>query len=192
MAKGDADAEPLSRQSLKAACWYTVAKIAEEEESSNLPVAVSEHFVASLAELVFTQALTLGKDLEMFAKHANRTTVGVEDVKLAARRNDALYELLASEAVKHGLALADSKPKPKAAPRPKAAPKPKAPAKEKAAPKIASKAKGKVKAKMIVESEEEDEMDVDREEEERESDSEEEEVKLKPVKRVPSKKSKEG
>ena len=33
-----------------------------------LGMPASEHFVGALAELVFTQALALGKDLESFAK----------------------------------------------------------------------------------------------------------------------------
>ncbi|GAA5920766.1 hypothetical protein JCM1841_004176 [Sporobolomyces salmonicolor] len=112
--------EPLSRQSLKAAVWYTVTKIAQEEELS-LPFAASEHFVASLAEVVFQQALSLGKDLEAYAKHAGRLTINVDDVKLAARRNEPLYDLLCTSATTHGLALADlkadRKPKLKAPPR---------------------------------------------------------------------------
>ncbi|GJN91613.1 hypothetical protein Rhopal_004636-T1 [Rhodotorula paludigena] len=93
------DEEPLSRQSLKAAVWYTVTKIAQEEELS-LPFAASEHFVATLAEVVFQQALSLGKDLERFANHAGRLTINADDVK---------YELLCTTATQHGLTLADIK-----------------------------------------------------------------------------------
>ncbi|GAA5859691.1 hypothetical protein JCM1840_006413 [Sporobolomyces johnsonii] len=100
--------EPLSRQSLKAAVWYTVTKIAQEEELS-LPFAASEHFVATLAEVVFQQALSLGMDLEAYAKHAGRMMINVDDVKLAARRNEPLYDLLCTAATTHGLALADLK-----------------------------------------------------------------------------------
>ncbi|GAA5887757.1 hypothetical protein JCM5296_004481 [Sporobolomyces johnsonii] len=100
--------EPLSRQSLKAAVWYTVTKIAQEEELS-LPFAASEHFVATLAEVVFQQALSLGTDLEAYAKHAGRMMINVDDVKLAARRNEPLYDLLCTAATTHGLALADLK-----------------------------------------------------------------------------------
>ncbi|TNY21820.1 kinetochore component CENP-S-domain-containing protein [Rhodotorula diobovata] len=98
--------EALSKQSLKAAVWYTVTKIAQEEELS-LPFAASEHFVATLAEVVFQQALSLGKDLERFAKHAGRLTINADDVKLASRRNEPLYELLTTAAQQHGLTLAE-------------------------------------------------------------------------------------
>ncbi|GAA6010274.1 hypothetical protein JCM11491_006240 [Sporobolomyces phaffii] len=54
----------LPAQSLKAAVWYTVTKT-----ELNLPFAASEHFVASLAEVVFQQTLSMGKDLENFAKY---------------------------------------------------------------------------------------------------------------------------
>ncbi|BGP04851.1 hypothetical protein JCM10049v2_000653 [Rhodotorula toruloides] len=104
--------EPLSRQSLKAAVWYTVTKIAQEEGAAlelSLPFAASEHFVATLAEVVFQQALSLGKDLERFANHAGRLTINVDDVKLAARRNEPLYETLATAAIQRGLTLADLK-----------------------------------------------------------------------------------
>ncbi|KAK4054907.1 hypothetical protein OIV83_000831 [Microbotryomycetes sp. JL201] len=80
--------DPLSHQNLAAAVWYTVAKIAEEEVS-------------------------LGKDLERFAFHAGRNTVGVDDVK---------YEHITTEAVRNGLALSEVKttttmPKARARPR---------------------------------------------------------------------------
>ncbi|GAA5922412.1 CENP-S family protein [Sporobolomyces koalae] len=113
-AAATAQDEELSRQSLKAAIWYTVTKISQEEEL-NLAFAASEHFVASLAEVVLQQALSIGKDLESFAKHAGRTTVNVDDVKLLARHNEPLYDQLCTSATTHGLALsdlkADSKPK---------------------------------------------------------------------------------
>ncbi|GAA5925766.1 hypothetical protein JCM10213_008879 [Rhodosporidiobolus nylandii] len=100
--------EPLSRTALKSAVWYTVTKIAQEEELS-LPFAASEHFVASLSEIVFQQALSLGKDLERFSKHAGRMTINVDDVNLAARRNEPLYEQICTAATQHGLSLSDLK-----------------------------------------------------------------------------------
>ncbi|GAA5913547.1 hypothetical protein JCM8208_000707 [Rhodotorula glutinis] len=142
--------EALSKQSLKAAVWYTVTKIAQEEELS-LPFAASEHFVASLAEVVFQQALTLGKDLERFAKHAGRMTINADDVKLAARRNEPLYELLTTSAQQHGLTLAElkadtSSSKAKGAKQVKA-PRLAAPKKEAEPSKVKDKRKGKEKEK---------------------------------------------
>ncbi|KAM0755675.1 hypothetical protein T439DRAFT_351437 [Meredithblackwellia eburnea MCA 4105] len=99
-------------QALKSAIWYTVSQIVQEEELS-IGFTSSEHFVGALTETVFQQALSLGRDLESFAK----TTVGVEDVKLAVRNNDSLFNLLSNEAHKHGLALSDLQVKPKSKPR---------------------------------------------------------------------------
>ncbi|GAA5850201.1 hypothetical protein JCM8547_001040 [Rhodosporidiobolus lusitaniae] len=165
--------EPLSRQSLKSAVWYTVAKIAQEEEVT-LPFGASEQFVASLAEVVFQQTLSLGKDLELFAKHAGRMTINVDDVKLAARRNEPLYDSLCTSAQQHGLALADLKAdqsKPKKAPRASSSSKVLAGASTSAAEKekkkdsagtkekegkkksVTGDRKGKGKAKAVVESE---------------------------------------
>lgn len=170
--KADDSDDPLSRQSLKAAVWYTVTKIAQEEELS-LPFAASEHFVAALAEVVFQQALSLGKDIESFAKHAGRLTINADDVKLAARRNEPMYENLSTAAIQHGLTLADlradtastsragsSKPKAVKAPRiaaakpadaaPKPAPKPKKERKTTTArSRTTSSSKGKGKAKVV-------------------------------------------
>ncbi|TKA55400.1 hypothetical protein B0A53_02324 [Rhodotorula sp. CCFEE 5036] len=170
--KADDSDDPLSRQSLKAAVWYTVTKIAQEEELS-LPFAASEHFVAALAEVVFQQALSLGKDLESFAKHAGRLTINADDVKLAARRNEPMYESLSTAAIQHGLTLADlradtastsragsSKPKAVKAPRiaaakpadaaPQPAPKPKKETKTTTArSRTTSSSKGKGKAKVV-------------------------------------------
>ncbi|GAA6032802.1 hypothetical protein JCM8097_000798 [Rhodosporidiobolus ruineniae] len=156
--------EALSRQGLKSAIWYTVTKIAQEEEIS-LPFAASEHFVASLAEVVFQQAQSLGKDLERFAKHAGRMTINVDDVKLAARRNEPLYDQLCTAATQHGLALADLKAdqsKPKKAPRASSTTKTAVASTSKAAPAAKSKAakgkgKGTAKESDVEEEEEEDE-----------------------------------
>ncbi|KAG0211812.1 hypothetical protein BGX28_007402 [Mortierella sp. GBA30] len=89
--------EEGSRERLKAAVWYAVGEICESQKA-DLNVAITPQLIASLSELVFAQAETLGKDLEKFAKHAKRSTVNVDDVKLATRRNASLYELIAQEA----------------------------------------------------------------------------------------------
>jgi len=50
--------------------------------------------VAALTELVFENSKILGSDLETFAKHAKRTTIQPDDVKLCARRSPHLLEHL--------------------------------------------------------------------------------------------------
>ncbi|KAI8359451.1 kinetochore component CENP-S-domain-containing protein [Mortierella sp. GBAus27b] len=91
------DNEEGPRERLKAAVWYTVGEICETQKGE-LNVVITPQLIASLAELVYTQAESLGKDLEMFAKHAKRSTVNVDDVKLAARRNARLHEVIGQEA----------------------------------------------------------------------------------------------
>ncbi|CAO3566168.1 unnamed protein product [Mortierella alpina] len=85
------------RERLKAAIWYAVGEICESQRAE-LNVVITPQLIASLAELVFAQAETLGKDLEKFARHAKRSTINVDDVKLATRRNASLYELIGQEA----------------------------------------------------------------------------------------------
>ncbi|KAF9172271.1 hypothetical protein BGX21_005171 [Mortierella sp. AD011] len=77
------------------------AEMDEQDDMSDeadLNVVITPQLIASLAELVYAQAETLGRDLETFSKHAKRSTVNVDDVKLAARRNASLHELIGQEA----------------------------------------------------------------------------------------------
>lgn len=48
--------------------------------------------IAALGSLAFQQLQQAGGDLEAFAKHAKRTTVQTEDVKLFVRRNKGVVE----------------------------------------------------------------------------------------------------
>jgi len=82
---------------LKAAVFYTVANIIQEEELK-LGVSCSQGFVAALTELVYAQAETLGSDLEAFAQHADRSRIQVEDVYLVCRNNVTLKALIEDEA----------------------------------------------------------------------------------------------
>jgi len=87
----------IDEKSLKAAVWYTVAQIAQEEEIE-LGRSMSESFVASLTELVYAQAEHLALELKAFAAHAGRSTIREEDVKLVCRKSSVLQELLDEEA----------------------------------------------------------------------------------------------
>ncbi|KAH9466298.1 hypothetical protein Pst134EA_000166 [Puccinia striiformis f. sp. tritici] len=99
--KDDGDEQALTtgidEKSLKAAVWYTVAQIAQEEEIE-LGRSMSEPFVASLTELVYAQAEHLALELKAFAAHAGRCTIREEDVKLVCRKSTVLQELLEEEA----------------------------------------------------------------------------------------------
>ncbi|GJJ74572.1 centromere protein S [Entomortierella parvispora] len=91
------DTEEGPRERLKAAIWFMVGEICENQKA-DLNVVITPQLVASLAEIVFNQAETLGKDLELFARHAKRSTINVDDVKLASRRNASLYDIIGQHA----------------------------------------------------------------------------------------------
>ncbi|XP_054878620.1 centromere protein S [Poeciliopsis prolifica] len=79
-----------TRQRLKAAVHYTVGrlcrKIGEEHRTE-----FSRQTIAAIAETTFRECDIFAKDLEAFARHAKRSTVSAEDVKLLARRSSALF-----------------------------------------------------------------------------------------------------
>lgn len=107
----------IDRESLKAAVWYTVAQIVQEEEI-DLQRSATEPFVASLTELVYLQAEHLALELRAFASHAGRSTIREEDVILVARKSKPLQQLLSEEAQRYKSASAsdsmNSVTKPKA------------------------------------------------------------------------------
>ncbi|MBN3326198.1 CENPS protein, partial [Atractosteus spatula] len=81
----------MQTQRLRAAVHYTVGLLCREvgEQSD-----VHRQSIAALAETTFRQSDTFAKDLEAFARHAKRTTVNAEDVKLLARRSTALHKYI--------------------------------------------------------------------------------------------------
>ncbi|XP_032719264.1 LOW QUALITY PROTEIN: centromere protein S [Lontra canadensis] len=81
------------RQRLKAAVHYTVGCLCEEV-ASDKEVPFSKQTIAAISELTFRQCETFAKDLEMFARHAKRSTINTEDVKLLARRSNSLLKYI--------------------------------------------------------------------------------------------------
>ncbi|XP_061357133.1 protein MHF1 homolog [Gastrolobium bilobum] len=67
--------------------------IAESEANKN-GVQVSKVVVACVADLAFKYTEKLAKDLQLFAQHANRKSVNVDDVILSAHRNENLSGFL--------------------------------------------------------------------------------------------------
>ncbi|KAL3268564.1 hypothetical protein HHI36_007672 [Cryptolaemus montrouzieri] len=57
-----------------------------------------------IAELVFKKLCYYSSDLEAFQKHAKRSIINADDVKLLVRRNNSLKELVET---KHQLLLAN-------------------------------------------------------------------------------------
>ncbi|XP_028749433.2 LOW QUALITY PROTEIN: centromere protein S-like [Peromyscus leucopus] len=81
------------RQRLKAAVHYTVGCLCEEV-ALDKQVQFSKQTVAAISEVTFRQCENFAKDLEMFARHAKRSTVTTEDVKLLARRSNSLLKYI--------------------------------------------------------------------------------------------------
>ncbi|XP_033482420.1 centromere protein S [Epinephelus fuscoguttatus] len=78
-----------TQQRLKAAVHYTVGRLCQEMGQDHRRE-FSRQVIAAIAETAYRQCDTFAKDLEAFARHAKRSTVSSEDVKLVARRSTAL------------------------------------------------------------------------------------------------------
>ncbi|XP_063210264.1 centromere protein S isoform X1 [Chroicocephalus ridibundus] len=84
---------PLLTQRLKAAVHYTVGCLCQEV-AEDKDVQFSKQTIAAISEITFRQCENFAKDLEMFARHAKRSTVTTEDVKLLARRSNSLLKYI--------------------------------------------------------------------------------------------------
>ncbi|KFQ53982.1 Centromere protein S, partial [Pelecanus crispus] len=82
-----------SFQRLKAAVHYTVGCLCQDV-AEDKDVQFSKQTIAAIAEITFRQCENFAKDLEMFARHAKRSTVTTEDVKLLARRSNSLLKYI--------------------------------------------------------------------------------------------------
>eukprot|EP00051_Salpingoeca_urceolata_P004213 m.63518 g.63518 ORF g.63518 m.63518 type:complete len:116 (+) comp13469_c0_seq6:532-879(+) len=95
MAMADAADERAQeeQQHLRAAVHYTVGQLLEHNEEEE-GVTFSKLFAASLADLTYRQIGSWTADLEAFARHAKRSTVSPDDIKLLARRDEDLVRWL--------------------------------------------------------------------------------------------------
>ncbi|MGH0121714.1 UNVERIFIED_CONTAM: hypothetical protein FKN15_000186 [Acipenser sinensis] len=80
-------------QRLKAAVHYATGLFCQEV-AEHKEVEFSKQTIAAIAETTFRQCEIFARDLEAFARHAKRTTVNGEDVKLTARRSNALFSFI--------------------------------------------------------------------------------------------------
>ncbi|NXM27956.1 CENPS protein, partial [Oxyruncus cristatus] len=80
-------------QRLKAAVHYTVGCLCQEV-GEDKDVQFSKQSIAAISEITFRQCETFARDLEMFARHAKRSTINTEDVKLLARRSSSLLKYI--------------------------------------------------------------------------------------------------
>ncbi|XP_049873088.1 centromere protein S-like [Pectinophora gossypiella] len=76
-------------QKVRAALHRDVRAIASET-CHFLGLEVTKPAMEIIAELVYKKISVYATDIEAFAKHAKRTTINAEDVKLLARRNPSL------------------------------------------------------------------------------------------------------
>ncbi|KAM9244009.1 centromere protein S isoform 1-T2 [Trichechus inunguis] len=93
----DEEAEEQQRfsyqQRLKAAVHYTVGCLCKEVASEK-EMQFSKQTIAAISEVTFRQCENFAKDLEMFARHAKRSTINTDDVKLLARRSNSLLKYI--------------------------------------------------------------------------------------------------
>ncbi|KAI8625149.1 kinetochore component CENP-S-domain-containing protein [Xylariaceae sp. FL1651] len=81
------------QERLKAALWFAVGKMVDEEtlrRNRN----VTPQFIGALTEMIWTQIENVALDLESFSRHAGRSTITTDDVLLLARRNGDLYNII--------------------------------------------------------------------------------------------------
>ncbi|KAJ4368790.1 MHF histone-fold complex component [Neocucurbitaria cava] len=81
---------------LKSALWYTIGTYIDNSTISS-HLNATPQFTGALTELIYTQIANTARDLETFANHAGRKVIGVDDVMLLTRRNDALEVMLRQE-----------------------------------------------------------------------------------------------
>ncbi|KAL2760658.1 hypothetical protein ACRALDRAFT_1059570 [Sodiomyces alcalophilus JCM 7366] len=81
------------RERLKAALWFAVGQIVDEESMKKNRNATPQ-FIGALTEMVWEQIESTTTDLESFSRHAGRTTIRADDVVLLARKNPDLHDLI--------------------------------------------------------------------------------------------------
>lgn len=86
-------AQDDTRERLKAALWFAVGQMVDEESMKKNRNATPQ-FIGALTEMVWEQIEATATDLEGFSRHAGRTTVTADDVVLLARKNPDLHELI--------------------------------------------------------------------------------------------------
>lgn len=82
-----------SRERLRAAVHYTTGCLCQDV-AEDKGVLFSKQTVAAISEITFRQCENFARDLEMFARHAKRSTITSEDVKLLARRSNSLLKYI--------------------------------------------------------------------------------------------------
>ncbi|KAJ3644084.1 hypothetical protein Zmor_026757 [Zophobas morio] len=76
---------------------YSTARKMSREVGTNLNMEFEPDVLDLIAELTWKKLTLYASDLEAFQKHAKRSTVTSDDVKLLVRRNESLKELMESK-----------------------------------------------------------------------------------------------
>ncbi|KHJ32185.1 putative apoptosis-inducing taf9-like domain 1 family [Erysiphe necator] len=71
-------------EQLKASLWHKIGTLVTSETKNlsiqyDMPIKATPQFIGSLTEMVWAQIENVAMDLEAFANHAGRTTVGTDD-----------------------------------------------------------------------------------------------------------------
>ncbi|XP_021927434.1 centromere protein S-like isoform X1 [Zootermopsis nevadensis] len=85
--------EGLSHEEkLRLSVLRDVSKICQEV-GGQIKMELEKDVINLIGELIWKKMRVISQDLEHFAKHAKRTTINAEDVKLLTRRNPSLVNL---------------------------------------------------------------------------------------------------
>ncbi|XP_056639037.1 centromere protein S-like [Diorhabda carinulata] len=76
---------------------YNTTKEIANKIGGKYEVEFDNNSIDLISELVYKKIISYGKDLESFQKHAKRSTITTDDVKLLVRNNKSLVELVDSK-----------------------------------------------------------------------------------------------
>jgi len=83
----------VKSQRLKAAVHYTVGLIAVEAEQET-GLKFNRHLIAAISESTCKYTQTMARDLELFAKHAKRSTINTDDILMVVRKTKTLSDYM--------------------------------------------------------------------------------------------------
>lgn len=78
-----------TQERLKLSIHNAINNICKDKGINSTPEAL-----LAMTELTLQKAMLYGSDLESFCKHAKRSTITLDDVKLLLRRNERLFDKL--------------------------------------------------------------------------------------------------
>ncbi|KAH3822248.1 centromere protein S-like [Dreissena polymorpha] len=99
-------------QRLKAAVHHTTLKICKED-CEEKDVKLNRMVVAAISETTWKKCEHFATDLELFAKHAKRSTINADDVKMLVRKSPKLLEYITGIQEEMSASKAETKKKTK-------------------------------------------------------------------------------